>query len=63
MISSYHSQLQELATARGVDLKDAFAVAGMPSSTYYRYVKTHSIRYATALSVAAAIHEIANGNA
>lgn len=36
MIKAYPTQLQEMAAAAGLDLKDAFEHAGIPSSTYYR---------------------------
>lgn len=56
VIKTYPEQLQSLAETAGIELKDAFHRAGVPSSTYYRSVKgTRAMTYETAVKVADAI--------
>lgn len=59
MIKTYPEQLSELAKSAGIDLKDAFAKAGIPTSTYYRSVKgKRHMTCETAARVASAIAEL-----
>lgn len=59
MIKTYPEQLNELAESAGIDLKDAFAKAGIPTSTYYRSVKgKRHMTCETAARVASAIAEL-----
>lgn len=59
MIKTYPEQLQSLAESAGVELKDAFHRAGVPSSTYYRSVKgKRAMTYETAAKVADAITQL-----
>lgn len=59
MLTTYPEQLQSLAESAGVELKDAFHRAGIPSSTYYRSVKgKRAMTYETAVKVADAITQL-----
>lgn len=62
MIKSYKDQLEELAESRGISLKDAFAAAGFPSSTYYRFKLSEGVRLETANQVASAIQKSADAD-
>ena len=42
MISTYYDQLLSATEKRGVDLKQAVLQAGIPDSTYYRWVNNTS---------------------
>ena len=47
MISTYYDQLLTATEKRGVDLKEAVLHAGIPDSTYYRWINNtsnHSIQ-------------------
>jgi predicted transcriptional regulator len=62
MLRTYPEQLIELAGARGIELKDAFEKAGIPSSTYYRSLKgARRMTFETASRVADAISQLGNG--
>lgn len=62
MLKTYPEQLSELANQAGIELKDAFIVAGVPSSTYYRSVKgARHLQLETAQKVARAIQQLAHG--
>lgn len=54
-IATYFDQLDAMALLSGVDLKDAFEAAGVPSSTYYRALYGADLRADTANKVAAFI--------
>jgi len=59
MIRTYPEQLQELAANLGVELKDAFARAGIPTSTYYRSMQgPRHMMFETADKVARAITQL-----
>lgn len=63
MIKTYPQQLNEMAESIGIDLKDAFQKAGIPSSTYYRSFKgKRQMTFETAEKVARAIDQLANVN-
>ena len=55
MIKTYTNQVKTEAAKAGVDLKLAFAMAGLPESSYYRFKRGEQIRYHTALRVMTAI--------
>ena len=55
---SYFAQLKTHCLETDVDLKRAFDVANVPSSTYYRAKKRNDMRYATAMKVFDAINRI-----
>ena len=54
-ILSYFTQLTALAEKHGVDLRQAFKAAGLPSSTFYRAKKGTSLYFDTAVKVAEVI--------
>ena len=54
-LSSYFTQLQTLAEKHGVDLRQAFKDAGLPSSTFYRAKQGTSLYFDTACKVAEVI--------
>jgi hypothetical protein len=57
-IANYLAQLEALADAKAIDLRDAFAAAGVPSSTYYRAKReTTQLSYGTAVKVAGVLAE------
>lgn len=61
MIRTYPEQLNDLASAAGVELKDAFERAGIPSSTYYRSMQgPRHMQFETADKVARAISQLAS---
>lgn len=61
MLRTYPEQLQALAQDAGIELKDAFHRAGVPTSTYYRSVKgKRAMTYETAMKVADAISQLAD---
>lgn len=61
MIRTYPEQLSELAQQAGVELKDAFDKAGIPSSTYYRSMQgPRHMQFETADKVARAISQLAS---
>lgn len=63
MIKTYPEQLTELAESQGIELKDAFEKAGIPSSTYYRSVRgRRHMMFETADRVARAIAQLATRN-
>jgi len=56
MIASYLNQLHLMADRKKIPLLDAFKLAGLPTSTYYRAMKLETdLRLETALKVADAI--------
>ncbi len=55
MIKTYADQIRLEADRAKVDLKKAFALAGMPESTYYRFLKGEKIRLQTAHRLMTAI--------
>ena len=55
MIKTYTQQVKTEAEKLGVDLKLAFAMAGLPDSSYYRFKRCEQIRYHTALRLMTAI--------
>lgn len=60
MIRTYPEQLSEIAESKGIDLKDAFQRAGIPTSTYYRSLKgPRNMTFETASKVARAIEQLA----
>lgn len=61
MLQTYPQQLQQLAEQSGIELKDAFHRAGIPTSTYYRSVKgQRQMTYEVAQKVAHAITQLAD---
>ncbi len=53
MITNYLAQLQAQATNIGVELKDAFILAGVADSTFYRARSgSYDLTYSTAIKVA-----------
>lgn len=59
MLRTYPEQLNELAESAGVDLKDAFERAGIPTSTYYRSMQgPRHMMFETADKVARAIAQL-----
>ena len=59
-IKTYPEQLQEMANASGIDLKEAFAKANVPDSTYYRSIKgARHLQLETAEKIARAINQLA----
>lgn len=59
-IKTYPEQLQEMATAAGIELKDAFVRAAVPDSTYYRSIKgARHLQLETAEKIARAISQLA----
>lgn len=60
MLMTYPDQLKLLAESGGIELKDAFEKAGIPSSTYYRSLKgPRNMTFETAQKVARAIEQLA----
>jgi len=57
-MDSYFTQLKLLSNQRDVDLRTAFVLAGIPTSTFYRAQKRNDMRHETALKVLDAIHRI-----
>jgi len=61
MLKTYPEQLTELAESLGVDLKDAFETAGVPTSTFYRSMQgPRHMHFETAQKVARAIAQLSN---
>lgn len=59
MLKTYPEQLIDLAETKGVELKEAFSRAGVPSSTYYRSLKgSRHMTFETAAKVADAISQL-----
>lgn len=56
MIQSYFDQLQALAVRKNVDLREAFAKAGVPSSTFYRTRKGSDLSFSIVQRVERAIN-------
>lgn len=54
-VKPYFDQLDAMALMADVELRDAFAAAGVPSSTYYRSLYGADLRVETANKVAAVI--------
>lgn len=50
-MKSYYEILEQKATNSNVLLKDAFILAGVPSSTYYRVKYGQDMRHSTALKI------------
>lgn len=55
MIQTYSNQVKLEAARASVDLKLAFAMAGMPESSYYRFKRGDEIRLHTAHRLMTAI--------
>ena len=55
---TYMDQLIEQSTHASVRLKDAFACAGVPDSTFYRARMGKDLRYETASKVSEAIEKL-----
>lgn len=53
----YFDQLDAIALLAGVELRDAFDAAGIPSSTYYRSLHGADLRVETANRVASVLRE------
>lgn len=61
MLTTYPEQLKIMAESNGVQLKDAFEYAGIPSSTYYRSMQgPRHMTFETAEKVARAIQMLGN---
>ena len=60
-MQTYLDNLIINSKARGVLLPDAFKLAGIPYSTYYRSLRGTELRYSTAMKVDKAIKELAKG--
>ena len=57
-MKSYLDIITEYAASRNVELKEAFRVADIPTSTYYRTINNATeLRYETALKIFKAIDE------
>jgi predicted transcriptional regulator len=57
-MKSYLDTIKEHAASRNVDVKEAFRVADLPTSTYYRTINnTTELRYETALKIFNAVDE------
>ena len=57
-MKSYLDTIIEHAAARNVELKEAFRVADIPTSTYYRTINNATeLRYETALKIFKAVDE------
>lgn len=54
-VTPYFDQLDAMALLAGVELRDAFEAAGVPSSTYYRSLHGADLRVETANKVAGTI--------
>lgn len=50
-MENYYKTLSDLATSKGVNLKQAFIKAGVRDSTYYRAKQGRDLRYETAKQV------------
>lgn len=50
-MKSYYEILKQKATNADVSLKDAFLLAGIPSSTYYRVKYGQDMRHSTAVKI------------
>ena len=57
---TYMDQLIEQSTHASVRLKDAFACAGVPESTFYRARMGKDLRYETASKVSEAIEKLSS---
>ena len=57
-MKSYLDTITEYAASRNVELKEAFRVADIPTSTYYRTINNATeLRYETALKIFKAVDE------
>ena len=57
-MKSYLDTIKEHAASRNVEVKEAFRVADLPTSTYYRTINnTTELRYETALKIFNAVDE------
>lgn len=54
----YINSLEIKAYELNVDLKEAFRLAGLPDSTFYRVKNGQDMRYKTARKVACALEEL-----
>lgn len=54
-VTPYFDQLDAMALLAGIELRDAFEAAGVPSSTYYRSLHGADLRVETANKVAGQI--------
>jgi hypothetical protein len=64
MLQSYMEQLTALAKRRRIKLVRAFAIAGVPDSTYYRArAGQHELSYRVAIRVADAMNDNAGDRA
>jgi len=57
---SYMNQLIEQSAHAGINLKDAFACAGVPDSTFYRAKMGKDLRHQTASKVSEAIEKLSS---
>lgn len=58
LMDSYFEHLKSLSEQRDIDLRTAFVLAGVPTSTFYRAQKRNDMRFETALKVLDAIERI-----
>lgn len=57
-MDTYFETLQAVANKLDVDLRTAFSVSGVPTSTFYRSAQRNDMRHATAIKVFDAIKNI-----
>jgi predicted transcriptional regulator len=57
-MDSYFKQLKSQCKQWDIDLRTAFVLAGIPTSTFYRAQKRNDMRFETALKVLDAVNRI-----